>query len=480
MNPFDLSRLDSVQSPAYRALWNDSVQSEIDQRIERYRKSDAVLSLGIPEGTPVEIELKKHAFYFGAHLFNYDQLGAKELNEKYKALYGTLFNSATIAFYWGPFEPEEGKARFQASPEDSEEFWNQVEQPSLQGHWRRPPSDPVVEFCERKGIRRHGHPIMWGNHTWHYPRWLMAKLPKEILVECLSDTRCGTNIMMKSAEEIERLLPEFVQELNQQMVRRVTMLAEHYGNRIQSWDVVNESAWDFACGWMVPGSKLCKSTYGFMPGDYTYQTFQLAQKLFPPEVALNINDYNLSSGYGDQIDDLRKRGCKIDTIGAQMHLFNPKQCLEIIQGKSMICSPDDMLGKLNSISGSGLPVHLSEITIACPETSEHGQLIQAAITRNLYRLWFSYPSMNGITWWNVVDDCGAPGEPSVSGLFSRKMEPKIAYHVLNDLIHREWTTRLTVKTGKAGTISFRGFRGEYELRYRDATGNQHIEPFNLG
>ena len=58
----------------------------------------------IAKNSEVKIEQLSHEFKFGAHLFNYNQLGKTEYNERYKELYGTLFNSGTIAFYWRKFE----------------------------------------------------------------------------------------------------------------------------------------------------------------------------------------------------------------------------------------------------------------------------------------------------------------------------------------------------------------------------------------
>ena len=96
-------------------------------------------------------------------------------------------------------------------------------------------------------------------------------------------------------------------------------------------------------------------------------------------------------------------------------------------------------------------------------------MVQAIILRNLYRAWFSVVPVTCITWWNVVDDCGAPGEPSISGLFTRDMRPKTAYFAMDDLINREWKTRTTVKAA-GGKVSFRGFRGRYRLRWKDPDG----------
>lgn len=454
-----------AMSEAYWKLWSPEVNAKIDRDIDANRKAEGKFNLGLPEGTEVHAELVKHDFFFGAHIFNFDQLGTDERNRKYKELYGTLFNSATIAFYWQPFEPVEGKPRFKADARDSAEYWNACKEPKKEPHWRRPPTDPVVEFCEKKEIRLHGHTLTWGNRTWQYPRWLMDKLPKEILVQMLTDTRNGTNIMSKSAEEIEKLIPDFVEELNEQMERRIRIIAERYGDRITSWDICNESATDFERGSHVPGSKLCKSVYGFMPGDYTYHSFKIADDAFPKNVLLNINDYNLGQCYPDQVNDLRSRGCRIDVMGAQMHLFNPQICLDIADGKTDTQSPERVWKTMETISQAGLPIHLSEITITAPNNDERGQAIQAVIARNLYRLWFSIKLMNGITWWNVVDDCGAPGEPSVSGLFSIDMDPKPAFHALDDLINGEWKTKAEVCADKDGAVSFRGFRGQYRLSW---------------
>ena len=79
--------------------------------------------------------------------------------------------------------------------------------------------------------------------------------------------------------------------------------------------------------------------------------------------------------------------------------------------------------------------------------------------------------MMGITWWNVVDDCGAPGEPSVSGLFSRDMDPKPAYHALEDLIKNQWMTKCSLKAAAGGTVKFRGFRGTYRLSWKAEDGS---------
>ncbi len=467
----------SVMSEAYWKLWNPDVQAKIDRDIDQNRKADAVLQLkNVPKGAEIKVEQLSHDFIFGAHIFNFNQLGTKERNQKYKDLYGTLFNSATIAFYWKKFEMQPNRPRFREEYWDTEDYWNSVKEPKKEPHWRRPASDPVVTFCESKEIRLHGHTMIWGNRTWQHPEWLMDQF-------CPADEKEKLNKLTREEIEkltpvqIEALAPVYFKELRRLFKKRVSELINYYGGRLQSWDVVNESSVDFH-GQSVTGDAVCKSAYGLMPGDYVYNAFQTAGQLCPKNVKLNINDYKNDENYANQVKDLLAHVCRIDIMGSQMHLFNPQQCLDIAEGK-LIESPQQVWDKMETISKAGLPIHLSEITITSPGNDERGMKIQAVIARNLYRLWFSIKPMMGITWWNVVDDCGAPGEPSVSGLFTRNMKPKSSFYALDNLINHEWKTNLTIKADGNGSLKFRGFKGRYLVSWKDNSGKQQQIEFYL-
>lgn len=453
-------------------LWNPEEQARIDADIEKNRKADAVVELpGVPDGATVKIEQQTHAFIFGAHIFNFEQLGSKEANDKYKELYGTVFNSATIPFYWRTFEFEEGHPRHEATAEDTEEFWNNCPNPKEQRHWRRPIPRTLIKFCKEKGIRIHGHPLVWSNYRWHAPQWLVEKLPEEYKSTMNLDVKDTGYSLGKLEEltpkEIEEQLPEFVEEMNQKNWDRVRDIIARYKDDVDSWDVVNESGHDYSLNRLVPGDKICKSTCGLMPGDYTYHSFKLAQELLPAKAKLNINDWFVNEHYKRQTEELIERGCKIDIQGMQMHLFDPKQCQDIAEGKTDLKCPEQLRKSVSEGWAAGLPIHLSEITITSPQTPD-GEEQQAIILRNFYRLWFSLEPMMGITWWNVVDDCGAPGEPSFSGLFHRDMTPKKSFLALNDLINKEWKTNLELPI-EGGKVSFRGFKGKYKLTLPDGT-----------
>ena len=495
----------SVMADKYWDIWNDGVQAKIDADIEKYRKADGAFEVAAPDGAEVQVEQISHAFFFGAHIFNFNQLGKKEWNDRYKELYGTLFNSATVAFYWRTLEMYPYAPRFEERYEDTENFWNNCPNPKEQAHWRRPAPDPVISFLKTRHCRIHGHPLVWGNNGWHTPTWLWddfcpesekqaleaatgVAMPRRDFTQpiCSRDRkndpgeRLWANVWKEiyeklSEEEIAALVPTYIKAINDFYERRVRLIGERYGSRIDSWDVVNESATDFDRFGRkaVRGKPFDKSWYGPMPADYAYKAFIWSQKYLSPKAWLTINEYNMKPFF-EQADDLIRNGARIDVVGSQMHLFNPKESAKIARGEFTAevkgkTHPDNVYATFATLSKANRPIHLSEITITAPDNSPNGQMVQAIIMRNLYRLWFSIEKMNGITWWNVVDDCGAPGEPSISGIFTRDMQPKSAYFAMDDLVNREWKTKTAVKAA-GGKVAFRGFRGRYRLTWKGVDG----------
>lgn len=476
-------------SEAYWKLWNPEEQARIEADIEKYRKADGEFSVvDIKRNSEVKIEQISHEFIFGAHIFNFNQLGTKERNDRYKEMFGTLFNRATIPFYWREFELEQGKPRFATEYRDTEEFWNNCKNPYDELHWRRPSTDQLVEFCEQKGIQMHGHVLVWGSRLIR-PRWYFNLFNKE---ELAAHKRLFPNEPNRyqnkdvqsdewkemSFEEVAQTFPNYVKTMPLVMENRIKQIAEHYGGRLQSWDVVNESARDDDQGFLIENHPVSKSRYGLLYGDYPYHALKCAEKYFPSDVALNINDYHRKPGYTTQVKRLLERGCKIDVMGIQMHLFNVRHCMDIANGVK-IQTPSQVREYIGWASEANLPLHLSEVTITAPSQDERGFMIQAIITQQLYRLWFSQEKMMGITWWNTVDGCGIKGEPSVSGIFFRDMKEKPAYYALDQLINHEWKTNLSVKPDAEGKVQFRGFKGKYRITYKDKRGREQTMEYIL-
>lgn len=409
-----------VMSPAYREMWNAEVQQKIDHDIETYRKADAVIKLdNVKPGTQVKVEQLTSDFLFGANIFLFGQFDTPEKNKRYEDMFGTLFNAASVPFYWKTLEPEKGKLRFTA------------DSPAI---FRRPPTDPVVDFCESKGIVMKGHAIVYGIRQWGHPDWL----------------------------------PEDRKQMEPYFDDHVRVLAERYKDRVQSWDVVNEA--------------IDQADRGPMPDDYTYKTYLSAMKYFPENVEFNINDCDMHDGprprYVELVRNLIDRGIRIDNVGVEMHIFRPSEAEEIAAGSKSL-SPEKIWATLDCFSQAERPLLVSEVTITAPDDTERGKAIQAELTRDLYRLWFSYPTVKAITWWNIADGGVASDQPAPSGMLDKDCNPKPVYGVLDNLINHEWKTNITVPVEKDGTVSFRGFKGNYRLSWTDRKGNTQTMEYHV-
>ena len=255
--------------------------------------------------------------------------------------------------------------------------------------------------------------------------------------------------------------------------KRVFDVADAYGEFVDSWDVVNESAPD----WMRyrkarTGLPVWFSTYGLMPGDYPLNALLDAKEAFPASVRLAINDYTIEDAFLEQTKQLCDDGARIDLVGCQMHIFNTNNCMRLVNGATdvgWVGTPQTIRERLDMMAKTGRPIHVSEVTIAAPGEDQRSREMQAVLVRNIYRAWFSHPATMGVTWWNTVDGAGVAGEPLVSGLYTVDMQKKPAYHALDRLINHDWRTVLDV-TAKDGKATFRGFRGRYRLTWKGADG----------
>jgi GH35 family endo-1,4-beta-xylanase len=118
------------------------------ERIEKHRKADATIRLLDSRGRPVrnrqvQVEFTRHAFLFGANIFPlYDFEGAQ--HETYGRRFREVLNYATLGFYWGAYEPEQGRTT---------------------GRERQM---RIAQWCRQYGIATKGHPLVWHEV---YPRW---------------------------------------------------------------------------------------------------------------------------------------------------------------------------------------------------------------------------------------------------------------------------------------------------------------------
>ena len=452
----------------YERHWSRELNAEIDANIEKYRKADCTVAVEAADGTEVKVEQIDHDFRFGCNIFNFDQLGDDGQNAEYRAAFmkGGLFNAATVPFYWKDLEPECGRIRYTSGPEDEPSFWKDY----LAAHrgetirhdgtqpvsWRRPAPDRVLAFCRENGVSVHGHAIIYPSYRIN---WLQERV--------------------KGEDDMARF-----------MKRRIYDLASYYGDAIPQWDIVNESV-DRDSPVENPNDAVCwgehykkhgekDNSHIFLPKDYTLMCFRTAADAFPGGVKLCINDsWPMGGQYPAFCRKLIGQGARIDVVGIQRHQFRAESALLMAQGLATPTNrhswfPEDQIRHFRDLDRCGRPLHVSEITIPSPRgcgglSDEEADRIQARLVRDNFRLWFSWPSVYRISYWNLVDGIG--GEILPSGFYNRDMTKKPAYHALHDLIWKEWITKTTA-TVADGRVSFRGFRGRYRLTWKDAAGHE--------
>ena len=496
----------SVMGEKYWRIWNEKEQSRIDADIEANRKADMTVEVGAPDGTEVRYEQISHEFRFGASTFNYGQLGSPELNRRYEAAFGEggIFNQGTVPFYWREYEPEPGVIRAYDGEAASEEYWNTLPRSKAikEKFWRRPPPGPIIDFLKGKGLRVHGHILVTGGLR---PAWLYGSFCPEDEKKLLEDMGlsrramqqvdqgmgefarfakfCNEKLYPKMSEwEIADALPGWTGTMRRLWTKRVEDIGAMFGDKADSWDVVNESSKDFAkYGKSRTELPVWKSYKGIMPGDFPLVALLDAKRVFPATTELAINDNNIKDDFLRQVKDLTDEGARIDLVGCQMHILNESYMQSLAAGGkhiNWVGTPKTIRERLDMMARTGRRIHISEITIPQAGNDAKGLAIQAAAVRNLYRIWFSHKAVTGITWWNLVDGCSFPGEPQISGLFTRDMRPKPAYKALDALINGEWKSKGTVPA-KDGKVSFRGFRGRYRISWCGADGKEQTKVIDV-
>jgi GH35 family endo-1,4-beta-xylanase len=401
------------REPAYDGIWKDpEIEQRIRTGIQANRMGFATLRFTGPEDAPVtgvevEFEQVTHDFLFGCNIFSLGGFGSAQQNRRYEEAFASLFNLAIAPFYWSDLEPGPGRVRFEK------------ESPPVP---RRPPPDRVLDFCRRHHILVKGHPLIWHNY---FPPWA----PKD-------------------RKEVTRLLR-----------KRFGEIAVRYGGEIPIWDVVNEP--------------LERRPEDVLPEDYVFWSMKEAERVFPPGARLAVNEVTShwsefrreTSPFYLLLQNLLLRGARVDIIGFQFHLFSEQGYARLLAGASL--RPADLYRVLDQYADFARPIHISEITIPALPASPAGDEDQAAVVRNLYRLWFSHPRVEAIVWWNLADGTALARENRWrGGLLREDLQPKPSFQVLESLIRKEWRTAVRANTGSGSELRVQGYYGSYRLRAR--------------
>ncbi len=414
-------------------IWESPyVKNRINRGIEQNRKGD----FNIKFDRPVEnlnVSLVRHEFVFGAPTMaisaTQDESGNMDMQRvrtMKKLIWEDLFNGATISLLWKYYEPEPGVYRFEKN--------------SPYMRFRPPPAFVLDEFKDLDLTYR-AHCLMWFNKQWHIPDWLDM-----------------------SAENCAAASDSYIKKV-----------CRRFGKEIPYWNIANEfcSFYD---------SRVRK----FMHKDAVYKAFIEARKHLPESAVFTYNELADAwpNGYKNReysplyllVQNLLLRGCKVDEIGLQLHIFSERMWIEILKGNEY--TPEFMFYVLDLYAELGLPLQITEITIPALPEGPVGEENQAYIAEKFYSLWFSHPAVNSITWWHTVDGTSKSEGKWKSGILNFDFTKKKSYDVLRKLIKEDWTTKSGTEKS-VNSFDFRGFYGKYKISYTfEGKNYETILPFH--
>lgn len=361
-------------------------------------------------GKEVKLNLTNHQFLFGCGLFESVDVANRVVSEERMAyletkldLFLDVFNAATLPFYWGRFEPEQGK------PQTKE----------LQA---------AAKWLRARDIDVKGHPLCW--HTVTAP-WLLEMSNEDILKAQL--------------DRIERDVSDF-------------------RGLIDTWDVINEVVIMPIFDKYDNGITRIAKELGRV--GIIKEMFAKARE-FNPEATLILNDFNTSINYEILIDGCLQAGVPIDVIGIQSHqhqgYWGREKLEEVLERFSQFGLPIHFTEN-TLISGELMPPHIVDLNdhqvTDWPSTPEFEQR-QAEEVEEMYSILFQHPLVESIVSWKFSDEQAWLNAPA--GFVRKDNTPKPSYDVVKKLIKEDWSTHVTLQSDADGQVTFEGILGKYEV-----------------
>ena len=379
------------------------------------RASEATLTLLDRAGQPiagrqVTVEQTRHAFGFGitgagaVPFLNGELSGEKqEQGQTHADKLLDLFNFVTLPFYWGRFEPEQGKP-------DTKRILT------------------AAKWFKSHGCTIKGHPLCWHSVCCD---WLM-QYPNDKIIDL-------------QRQRIEREVADFA-------------------GVIDMWDVINEAvimpvfdkydnAMTRVC-WQIGRVAMIRNVF-----DAARQT--------NPSATLLLNDFDMSTAFECLIEAVLEAGIKIDVLGLQSHMhqgyWGEEKTRDVLRRFSRYGIPIHFT-ESTLVSGEIMPAHIVDLNDHqvdhWPSTPEQEQRQAEELVRH-YTTLMSHPSVEAITWWGL-NDGGWLKAPS--GLLHADQSTKPAYEALHKLVKGEWWMKPTeMVTDVQGRVNVNGFFGDYRV-----------------
>lgn len=274
----------------------------------------------------------------------------------------------------------------------------------------------ALDWLVEQEIVVRGHVLMWPGWRWVEP---------DLLPQWAKD---GTQPSEKEKAAFRKVMEE-----------RVTDMTALYQEEIKDWDVVNEA---------YTINEILK-VYG---EEIMIDWFKLAHEANPDAVLyINDNDMITNQGretkhlqaYQKQIQDLLDAGAPVGGIGMQGHF------------STALTAPEDVWKTLDRFKHFDLPIQITEFDVMNEDPT-----LQADYQRDFLTAAFAHESIAGFTMWGFWE--GQHWRPSAA-IYDKDWNLRPHGKAYRDLVYGTWWTREQGKTGSDGTLTLRGFFGDYDV-----------------
>jgi len=274
-------------------------------------------------------------------------------------------------------------------------------------------ADKLVDSAINAGMKVHGHTLVWHQQS---PDWMN-----------ISDGAGDDAVYLSREEALEN------------MRNHIRTVMEHFGDRVISWDVVNEAMNDNPSNPSDWKGSLRKSPWYYAIGeDYVEQAFLAAREVLDDHPEWNIklyyNDYNLDNqrkaeAVYNMVKELNEKYQEthpgkllIDGIGMQGHY-------------SVNTNPTNVELSLERFIELGVEVSITELDIRAGSDyrlTEKDADTQAYLYAQLFKIFSQYSdNIARVTFWGM-DDGTSWRSPENPLLFDRALKAKPAYYAVID------------------------------------------------
>lgn len=421
-------------------------QTDLDaarRRIREIRCQDTEIFLRDAAGHPipnlqVDVVQTRSTFPWGEQLWELDTLFRHGFQNSdrvrhFTELFKTCLNSANCLTYWTEAPRNDGPKHMEFQGEDKMDHFQMQ-----------------VDWALTNGLVPKGHPVFWSIPK-AYPEWL-KRYPMETQWK-------------------------FIEV-------RVRNLIARFKGKVKIWDLVNEPMWEAApknlpqrdwphlesledvCEYIIPITRWAREE----DPDALYIINDYGMELDAENHQIRHKDGHVvtAKSQRDRFTALFRKlageGACPDGLGMQAHT-------------GAWLTPAVQNAMLDDFATSGVPLYYTEFWADNDHLLKAGvdaataEKMKAEYVANVMTVAYAHPNVEGFNFWGEIGkSMGFAQDHNSNGMPSSSNNPTATYYRVKDLLQREWMTRERLQTDGSGRLKFRGFFGDYSLRYSIVEG----------